>query len=126
MAVAFQPNKPVWVTTLGLALTAVGYALGVVGLVALGRSFSLFPEARRLVMHGPYRLVRHPLYLAELVATLGVAVVLFRPEAFLLYAAHVTCQIWRICLEERLLEKTFPEYARYKIRTPFALIPWVF
>src|SRR5262249_1600186 len=41
------------------------------GLV-LGRSISILPEARRLVTSGPYALIRHPLYLGEIIATVGV------------------------------------------------------
>ena len=37
----------------------------------LGKSFSIIPQARRLVREGPYSVVRHPLYLAEEVALLS-------------------------------------------------------
>src|SRR6266850_7675981 len=43
-----------------------------VSLLKLGRSLSIMPEARRLVTDGPYRYVRHPLYLAEGIVLLGL------------------------------------------------------
>ena len=45
-----------------------------VAALALGRCFGVLPEARGLVTHGPYRLVRHPLYLGELAAMGGLLV----------------------------------------------------
>jgi protein-S-isoprenylcysteine O-methyltransferase Ste14 len=49
-----------------------GNALAVLVLVQLGRSFSIMAEARRLVTSGVYRWVRHPLYLAEELAVIGI------------------------------------------------------
>ena len=46
--------------------------LGVLTLSFLGRSFSVMPEARRLVTTGPYSIVRHPLYLFELLGVVGI------------------------------------------------------
>jgi protein-S-isoprenylcysteine O-methyltransferase Ste14 len=44
----------------------------VVVIFHLGRSFSVVPQARGLVRGGPYSFVRHPLYLAEEIALLGI------------------------------------------------------
>jgi protein-S-isoprenylcysteine O-methyltransferase Ste14 len=49
-----------------------GNALAVLVPVQLGRSFSIMAEARRLVTSGVYRWVRHPLYLAEELAVIGI------------------------------------------------------
>ncbi|HEU4942388.1 MAG TPA: methyltransferase, partial [Gaiellaceae bacterium] len=43
-----------------------------VSFLALGRCFGLLPEARGLVTRGPYRLVRHPVYLGEFAAVGGL------------------------------------------------------
>jgi hypothetical protein len=53
-------------------LATLGLAYSVWGLAYLRRSFSIIPEARRLVTGGPYSLSRHPVYLGEIVAAIGV------------------------------------------------------
>ena len=53
----------VWPTA-GLVLVTVAAGLSAASLFALGRGFGLRPALRRLATTGPYRLVRHPIYLA--------------------------------------------------------------
>src|SRR5262249_34732397 len=53
-------------------LILTGNALAVYVLMQLGRSFSVMAEARRLVTTGVYRIVRHPLYVAEELAVIGM------------------------------------------------------
>jgi protein-S-isoprenylcysteine O-methyltransferase Ste14 len=90
--------------------------------LALGRCFGVLPEARGLVTHGPYRLVRHPVYLGELGACAGL--VLAAPTTWNLVAAlvFVAAQGVRMRLEEAALSREFPEYAAYAARTP-RLVP---
>jgi protein-S-isoprenylcysteine O-methyltransferase Ste14 len=100
----------------------VGGVIMVVAIVWLGRCFSVLPEVRGLVTAGPYRFVRHPLYLGELTACLGL--ILANPSLRNLGAgaAFAWCQHARMRLEERALDQEFPEYAAYTDITP-ALIP---
>ncbi|HEY7465056.1 MAG TPA: methyltransferase, partial [Dehalococcoidia bacterium] len=53
------------------AIQAVGIAGWAVSLVALGRSLGIAPADRGLVRHGPYRLIRHPIYAFEALFLLG-------------------------------------------------------
>jgi protein-S-isoprenylcysteine O-methyltransferase Ste14 len=108
-----------------LALLVAGHFLCAVVLTQLGRSFSVMPEARRLVTAGLYARIRHPLYLAEAVATLGVLLQYRSIGAVLLVAAHFAVQLWRMHEEEKVLEAQFPEYAGYRARTA-RLIPGVY
>lgn len=105
----------------GLALMAVGEAFAVVAMFWLGRSFSLFVEVRELVTAGPYRLVRHPVYLGELVGIWGYALLWSSPWSLSMAAAITALQAWRARIEERKLLAHLPAYAAYRERTGFLL-----
>ena len=112
-------------TLLASAASFLGTALSTIALAHLGRSFSLMAEARRLVTTGPYRIVRHPLYLFEELAALGVLIQFLSVYTALIFLAHIWIQLQRIKNEESILEKTFPEYQHYKSTTA-RLIPGVY
>jgi protein-S-isoprenylcysteine O-methyltransferase Ste14 len=102
----------------------VGGVLTVTTLAHLGRSFSLVPQARRVVSAGPYRWIRHPLYLSEEIAIMGIALQYLSLLVVLVLVAHVVIQIRRILYEEELLRRTLPEYADYE-RSRWRLIAFV-
>ena len=91
----------------------------------LGRSFSVFPQARGLVTSGPYRFVRHPLYLAEQIATFGVMWQYQQPWALLVALASFALQFPRMHYEEEILAQTFAAYREYAQKTA-RLIPGVY
>lgn len=93
-----------------LVLSIISMSLAIITLCILGRSFGLTPEARRLVSAGPYRLVRHPLYMCEAVSIVGLALV--SGDVAVVAAATVVlgAQVGRARLEERVLTAAFPEY----------------
>jgi len=109
-------------TACGFVLAGNGFAIYT--LSHLGRSFSILPESRRLVTSGPYRLVRHPLYLAEEVAMVGAVVEFLSIYAVALLAAQIAFQLARTHYEERVLREAFPEYEAYRAQT-CRLIPGI-
>jgi protein-S-isoprenylcysteine O-methyltransferase Ste14 len=106
-------------------LTTVGSVGAIVALSQLGRSFSIMAETRRLVISGPYRFVRHPLYLAEEVAIVGLFIQFASTWTALLLAAQVAFQLRRIHNEEAILAVRFPKYAVYR-ETTARLIPGIY
>ena len=104
-----------------LALASCGFLLASV--LALGTCFGVLPEVRGLVTRGPYQLVRHPVYLGELGACVGL--VMGAATAWNLCAIGIllAAQLVRMRLEERALELEFPEYAAYAAHTP-RIVPW--
>jgi protein-S-isoprenylcysteine O-methyltransferase Ste14 len=104
--------------TASTALTVVGLGAALYIATVLGRCFSIFPQARGLTVSGPYAFVRHPLYIAEQVATIGICFQYAQPWALLIAAASLAAQFPRMHYEEQILADTYPEYRAYMLRTP--------
>lgn len=110
---------------IGTLLSVIGTIGSVIAVQRLGRSFSLLPEARGLVTTGAYSIVRHPLYLAEIVAVWGLMIRYEQPWSFVIGATVMGMLYWRTLFEEEVLTAAYPEYSSYAKRTP-RLIPYVF
>lgn len=102
-------------------LILVGTVLSVYCIRQLGRSFSIMATARELVTKGPYKVVRHPLYGAEVVTIVGVVLNHGTFSAVALGLMWLALQIRRAQNEERVLRATFPEYGDYAQRVPMLL-----
>jgi protein-S-isoprenylcysteine O-methyltransferase Ste14 len=127
LAIGVVPLAPLPVSL--ALLTMVPVLVGVLGalvvLMWLGRQFSIMPEARSLVTSGPYAIVRHPLYVCELIAFFGFALQHIQPWSLILFVAQAALQFVRMIYEERVLTAAFPEYEAYRQRTA-RLIPGIY
>lgn len=95
----------------------VGHAITLIGFLYLGKAFSIMVQARHVVQHGPYRYIRHPIYVGEGIAMIGI--LLDVPSVFNLVCVIVwiAAQCVRARLEEKKLETAFGTYADYKRTT---------
>lgn len=113
---------------LGLALFAVGVAGYRVAGAALGSSLSPLVAPRpgaRLVTSGPYRFLRHPMYLSQALIAVGAPLSLgCRWTTWLALPAVVVLAV-RCLREEVVLRRAYPEYDRYAARAK-RLVPFVF
>jgi protein-S-isoprenylcysteine O-methyltransferase Ste14 len=109
---------------LALVLILSGSAWSLWAVRHLSTCLSVVPQARRLVDTGPYRLVRHPLYLGELVAVGGFAVRGGHWLHVVLLLALLALQLYRASREEALLAGQVPGYAGYAART-WRIVPGV-
>lgn len=91
----------------------------------LDRNMSILAQARGVVVRGPYRWVRHPLYTGEMVSALGLAIAADSYSALALWIAVCSLQAYRALREEQVLLRALPAYRRYRSRTA-ALLPGVF
>lgn len=96
-----------------IAVMLAGTVLSVMSLCFLWKSFSIMVEARELVVTGIYKYIRHPLYLGEMTAYLGVLMLRFSYENLLIYVTFAFCQYLRAQIEEDKLKEVFPQYAKY-------------
>ena len=113
------------VSLLSLVLTLGGTAASIYIVAVLGRCFSIFPQARGLVTRGPYRFVRHPLYLAEFFTVFGIALQFALPWSLFVALAAMAAQFPRMHYEEQILSAIYPPYRAYKLRTA-RLIPGIY
>jgi protein-S-isoprenylcysteine O-methyltransferase Ste14 len=102
---------------LAVILVGVGTAWCVWAVRHLSTCLSVVPQARGLVDSGPYRLVRHPLYLGEIVAVTGFAVRGGHWSHALVVVGLLALQLHRAGREEALLGVAVPGYAEYAART---------
>jgi protein-S-isoprenylcysteine O-methyltransferase Ste14 len=101
----------------GSILVTIGTIYELYALYHLRKSFAILPEARALVTSGPYGWSRNPLYVAELVAMLGL--LLPCGEIALLVVPVAVGQWLRMRWEEQVLAAEFPdEFREYAARVP--------
>lgn len=112
----------------GIALAVAGVAVAVLSARALGASLTPYPRPSRragFVAHGPYDLVRHPIYLGGLLLLAGVSLLL-SPWALVATGALGILWALKARVEERFLRERYPQYADYCRRTRYRLVPFVY
>lgn len=115
----------------GAALYLPGILLYLWGFLSLGSMFGVSSEmtaqlyeGHRLIVKGPYAVVRHPMYLGVILVAVG-ALLIFQTWAMVIYTPSSLGVIFRARREEHLLEEEFgTERLRYKECVP-AWIPWI-
>jgi protein-S-isoprenylcysteine O-methyltransferase Ste14 len=116
-----------WPFTLFLLAVAVVLGLWTLGYNRLG-NFNIRPEIRpgaRLVTGGPYRWIRHPMYVSVLLGTGAFVYADPRPWRVILLVALLAVLIAKAAREEEYLRAAFPQYAAYAART-WRLMPFVY
>ena len=118
----------IWPAALGAALTFAGLVFCVWARFVLADNWSDFVQVKRdheLIVDGPYRWVRHPIYTGLLLMFGGTALAVGEWRG-VLAVAIAAASFWRkLRLEESVMRGQFGDaYARYAERVP-ALIPFV-
>lgn len=105
-------------TYIGFTLLIIGLAFSIWARIKLGRNWSgsveILPN-HKLVRDGPFKVVRHPIYLGMILGTLGTSLILGEIITFIVFITSVFTLIQKSQNEEKLLlEKFGLEYDQYK------------
>jgi len=121
------PPPPAWLAWTGGAISMFGVALTP---IAVWENRFATPNVQQqggqaIVRTGVYRLVRHPIYLGNLLMTAGAALWLGSYAGLWGFGVLLLATIARIWLEERELRARLPEYADYARRVRARLVPFL-
>jgi protein-S-isoprenylcysteine O-methyltransferase Ste14 len=123
--VQLEPGPQILSFAGGILLLSGGCSLYLWGLRSLGQMFGpssgfgvRLNAGHRLIVSGPYARVRHPMYLAVMIAALG-SMLLYRTWATLGFAVLMLGLVVRARREERVLAQEFgQEWREYAARVP--------
>ena len=110
-------------------LATLPFLLGVVwsalSLATLGKSFAILPSVRECVSRGPYRLIRHPIYLGESIMLLG-CIIAAGGKSWWILIFFAPAIFARIHAEESALMRSSEGWRMYSKQVPWRLIPKIF
>jgi protein-S-isoprenylcysteine O-methyltransferase Ste14 len=110
---------------LSMSLMLGGLSLSILSKVYLNRSFGIVAANRGIKIGGPYRVVRHPMYLGYIISQIGFLAASFNYTNLAFYLAAWLFQIVRIYEEENILFCD-PRYSEFASRVSKRLIPGIF
>ena len=117
----WSPGTPMW-PLIGSILVLLGACLSFASLISLGRWFGVWPAFRGLTMRGPYRLIRHPMYLAYILQDIGYNLYEYNFGTVLLVMVGWASLFYRIRAEERILSQN-AGWSDYVALVRYRLLP---
>ena len=120
-------HLPLWLTILSQAFVLGGWLM--VFWVLKANSFAaatirVEPD-QKVISSGPYRIVRHPMYLGASVMLLFAPLALGSYFALRVFALFIPIIVFRLLNEEKVLRQELPGYSEYCLHTPFRLVPFL-
>jgi protein-S-isoprenylcysteine O-methyltransferase Ste14 len=120
-------HLPLWLTILSQVFVLGGYLM--IFWTLKSNSFAaatirVEPD-QKVISSGPYRIVRHPMYLGADIYLLFTPVALGSYFALPVFALLIPLIVVRLLNEEKVLRQELPGYAEYCVHTRFRLVPFL-
>jgi protein-S-isoprenylcysteine O-methyltransferase Ste14 len=120
LAFAVVASRHILPWYVGIGVSAITVPFWFAARLQLGTSFSVRPDARKLVTHGLYSKLRHPVYVFGGLAWFGALLVLLGWRAVIIGLIVAAVEVIRARREERVLVEAFgAEYEAYRSTTWF-------
>jgi len=125
LAFSIGPGIHLFPEKISAALQVAGMLIQLGAKFHLRRSFGILPANRGIVVSGPYRFLRHPIYFGYFVNQAGFLLSNFGLQNLAVLVALWLLQAFRVIREELVLMKD-PEYRDYAARVHYRFLPGVF
>jgi protein-S-isoprenylcysteine O-methyltransferase Ste14 len=118
---------PVWLMILSGAIALAGYLMTYWVLVTNSYASRIIQveKEQRVISVGPYRIVRHPMYLGALISLVFAPLALGSYWAVPAFALVIPVIVLRLLNEEKILRQELAGYSEYCSHTRWRLIPFV-
>lgn len=134
LSILFWPFKielplPAIIKNAGIFFLVGGFILVVVAVKTLKNNLRPSPKPKvggKLITTGLYSIVRHPAYGAILISAFGVSLWMGDGARLMLLVCLLLFFDAKSRMEEKWLEKAYPEYVSYKNQVTKRFIPWVY
>lgn len=103
----------------GVVFSAFGALFAFNAILWLGRSLGIVVSVREIVLGGPYRYVRHPIYLGYAFIMAGMFLTSFTPRMAIMITGAMSMLVWRARLEEHVLSAHSAAYREWMKHTGF-------
>lgn len=123
--IQLKEGSPLVAESIAVAIQISATLFQVYAKFHLGRSFGLVPANRGVVTSGPYRLVRHPIYLSYLGVQLGFLLGYFSWHNVMVYVLVDVLLVLRVRAEEKVLKRD-PRYRAFMKTTRWRVVPFLF
>lgn len=112
-----------------LVIQLSGILLGIWAIIVMSKSkLNIAPVPRvgsTLINTGPYRFIRHPMYLSLLLIFIPMMILNNSVVGWVVFGVFIINLILKLSYEEQLLSQTFENYSGYQQQT-WRLVPWIY
>jgi len=121
-------ENPQMLLLVGGIIYLAGLAIAITGRMQLGKNWANLEDyqvlsGQHLVQNGIYRYIRHPIYTGDVLLILGLELAL-NSWLVLLVIPLIVVVVRQTLEEEKVLQKSFPEYAKYR-KSSKMFIPYI-
>ena len=120
-------HQPLWITIFSQAVVFGGFAttLWVAKVNRFAARTIQVEPGQEVISSGPYRIVRHPMYLGACAMWLFTPLALGSYFTFPAFLLLIPLIVLRLLNEEKVLRQELPGYAEYCEHTRFRLVPFI-
>jgi protein-S-isoprenylcysteine O-methyltransferase Ste14 len=120
-------HQPLWVTIFSQAVVFGGFAttLWVAKVNRFAARTIQVEPGQEVISSGPYRIVRHPMYLGACAMWLFTPLALGSYLTLPAFVLLIPLIVLRLLNEEKVLRQELPGYSEYCLHTRFRLVPFL-